>query len=235
MNRPNSRILGAVFDCDGTLLDTEPLYVESYAKTAEILSNGRVKKEDYTFDHVHQYLLGRAEVEGAKNFIRILQLDGFTPHQVLEKRDEIMESSMRNVKPLPGALNVLQEFRARNIPIAIATSGCRRHTEELKMPNNKELFDFFNSTLVCGDDASVKGKTKPDPAIFLEAAKLIDVDPVNCIAFEDSIAGIKSAKAAGMFVVAVPDSRLRAEEVEEAKPDIILQSLEYFDASSILS
>ena len=78
----------------------------------------------------------------------------------------------------------------------------------------------------------MRGKRgKPAPDIVLAAAALLMVDPRRCIAFEDAIAGIEAAKAAGMYVVAIPDPRLTAEEVAAARPDLVLASLADFDVN----
>lgn len=71
---------------------------------------------------------------------------------------------------------------------------------------------------------------KPAPDIFLTAAAAIGVDPQRCIAFEDSAAGVQSAAAAGMRVVAIPDYRLPKSQFEGA--EVILKSLEDFDPTT---
>jgi pseudouridine-5'-monophosphatase len=181
-------IQGAIFDLDGTLLDTEPLYYDAYSKAAESLGH------DYSFD-VHRHLLGRAEHEGASNFLRILGIPDMTPEQLLALRDRFLLDLMPHVTPLPGAVSVVQSMAAM-MPTAIATSSLRAYLP-LKSQNNPHLFDHVDA-VICGDDDGVRGKSKPDPAIFLAAAKAIGAQPEACIAFEDSLAGIRSAKAAGM-------------------------------------
>lgn len=220
---PDRPICGAVVDLDGTLLDTEPLYYAAYAAVAARF--GR----DYSFDAVHRFLLGRAEEEGAATMIRLLGLqDAITPHGLLVLRDTFLLDEFTHAQPLPGAIAAMRQLRDAGIPLAIATSSCRRYME-LKRRNNGELFSLFDA-VVCGDDPAVAGKSKPDPAIFLAGASAIGVPPERCIAFEDSVAGVRSARAAGMWTVAVPDARLEAAAVADAAPHVVLRELTAFDA-----
>jgi pseudouridine-5'-monophosphatase len=137
---------------------------------------------------------------------------------------------MRRATPLPGALKAASAF-AGKLPSAIATSSTRAYLEH-KRANNAQLFSHFDA-VVCGDDPEVKGRGKPDPAIFLHAAAVLRADPAACVAFEDSLAGVQSAKAAGMFVVAIPDPRLDMDEFMAARPDIVLASLADFDPAVV--
>lgn len=216
----------AVVDLDGTLLDTEPLYYASYARVA-----GEFGKS-YSFDGVHRFLLGRAEAEGAANMARILALP-LTPQDVLDRRDAHLVPLFSSTAALPGAVAGMAALAgALGVArMAIATSSCRRYLE-LKRTGNDALFASFGA-VVCGDDAAVGGRSKPDPAIFLAGAAATGVPPEECVAFEDSLAGIRSARAAGMFVVAIPDPRLSAEEVAAAGPHLVLPSLEAFTLAMV--
>lgn len=213
-------IRGALLDLDGTLLDTEPIYFKSYAAAAAELG-----KPDYTFDHVHQHLLGRQELLGAANFLRILEIPDMTPHELIELRDKFLVDLMPSAGPLPGAVETVSALK-RLMPCALATSSMRSQLH-LKQQHNGDMFAAFDA-IVCGDDDGVRGKGKPDPAIFLAAAAQLGVPASECVAFEDSIAGVQSAKAAGCLVVGIPDSRLNMADFMAAGPDIVLKSLEDF-------
>lgn len=152
-----------------------------------------------------------------------------TPHELLELRDTFMLERMPFVPAMPGAEAAVSALRI--LPQAVATSAKREYFEP-KTQNHAALFREFRA-VVCGDDASVGGKSKPDPAIFIAAAAALGVPADECLAFEDSIAGIQSAKRAGMFVVAVPDHRLDPAAVAAACPDLTLRSLEEFSLSSV--
>ena len=82
-------------------------------------------------------------------------------------------------------------------------------------------------TIVAGDDPAVE-HGKPAPDIYLEAARRLGVDPSECLVFEDAMSGVKSGKAAGCVVVAVPDPRME-KHVFEGVADVVLDSLSQFD------
>ncbi len=201
------------------------LYFRSYAAAAARFG------KTYSFEEVHYALLGRPEHVGATAFVRILGLEGVTsPEGVLEVRDEVLVREMEHVDPLPGATRVVEGICGR-VPSAIATSSSRAYLE-LKRRRNPSIFSVDH--VVCGDDEVMRGKKgKPSPDIFLAAASLLGVEPSKCVVFEDSVAGVQAGKAAGMFVVAVPDPRVSPEEMEAALPDLVLRSLEDFDPAVI--
>ena len=89
--------------------------------------------------------------------------------------------------------------------------------------------------IVCGDDAEVK-HGKPAPDIYVLAAKLMGVETRECIVFEDAMSGVKAGKAAGCFVVAVPDPRFSLEEKKAfaSIADVVLDDLSQFDYESFL-
>jgi len=88
---------------------------------------------------------------------------------------------------------------------------------------------------VAGDDPNVKNG-KPAPDIYVEAARRIEVDPKQCIVFEDGMPGVRSGKAAGCFVIAVPDPRFEAEERKQfaQEADLVLDDLTQFDPNWLL-
>jgi pseudouridine-5'-monophosphatase len=223
---PSFAARGVVFDLDGTLLNTEPLYFASYAAVCARRCGPGAPA--YTFERVHHALLGRPEHEGAAAFARILGLD-MSAAQVIAERDEHFLAGLAGVRPMPGALRVVAGVARLGLPMAVATSSSREYLA-IKRRENEGLFAPFGDALVCGTDACMAGRRgKPAPDIFLAAAARIGVDAARCVAFEDAVAGIQAAKAAGMFVIAVPDPRLSDAEVAAAGPDLVLRSLEDFD------
>merc|ERR1712086_1102154 len=87
--------------------------------------------------------------------------------------------------------------------------------------------------IVTGDDPAVRNG-KPAPDIYLEAARRLDIDPAECLVFEDALSGVKSGKAAGCQVVAIPDTRFSDDERtrvfwKEGRADVVLTNLWEFD------
>jgi HAD superfamily hydrolase (TIGR01509 family) len=217
-------VSGLLCDLDGTLLDTEPLY--------ELAMNSALDTLGKSFPwHVQQQILGKPEIEGAGIIVKQLGLD-MEPTQLLQLRDNVLLELFRNVKPKRGAMELLQQAHARNIPIAIATSSNRKYLH-LKASNNKTLFDLVQH-VICGDDPAVVGKGKPNPDIYLEAAKAIGKSPNQCIVLEDAHAGFLAAKAANAKIVCVcPDHRMSKELFAGA--DFIVREWDEIDLDTLLN
>jgi HAD superfamily hydrolase (TIGR01509 family) len=97
----------------------------------------------------------------------------------------------------PGAQHLLRTVRAEGIPTALVTSTARELVEVALNTLGRDRFDV----VVCGDEVV---RTKPDPAPYLTAARLLDVPIEQCVAIEDSPTGVASARTAGAAVIAVP-------------------------------
>lgn len=188
-------ITHAVFDLDGTLLDTEQLYTD-----AAIIVCARYQAE-YTVAH-KRVTMGGDTMVGAEYVVRALGLP-ITPHEFVQAREQEMHRLIEGVAAMPGALALLEALRARSIPIAIATSGHRAITD-YKLSKHPALQSV--EALICGDDPRLE-RPKPAPDIFLLAARDLGADPTRCLAVEDSLNGMRAALAAGMRTVALVDPR----------------------------
>ena len=118
------------------------------------------------------------------------------------------------------------------LPMAIATSSRMSGVAKKRTRHERDFFEHID-VIVTGDDPSVKNG-KPAPDIYIEAARRLGVDPTECLVFEDALSGVKSGKAAGCQVVAVPDPRFSDEERErvfrnDGRADVVLTSLWEFD------
>ena len=186
------RIEACIFDMDGLLLDTERLAYEAFLATCEHLSLGDLSE-------VFKACLGTNLVLGRS--ILAKELAGLIEVEVFIEEWRQRELEIMSV-PLPvkeGALDLLTELKEQSIPLAVATSSLTEKAH--KKLSDAGLIDFF-SVLVGGDQVS---NSKPDPEIYLMAADRLQVQPENCMAFEDSDNGVKSAVGAGMTVIQVPD------------------------------
>jgi len=182
-----------IFDCDGTLIDTAPLYSQAWASGFAL--SGREMPADWYNARagLSEYLLMDAfEV-----------LHGVT----LDRESTVMQMRETFLKGLAflREIAVVTEIARRNHgerPMAVASGGSAAIVEpSLKATGLADLFD----TVVTFDDV---GRAKPDPDLFLEAARRLDVPPERCLVFEDSGQGIEAAKRAGMHVVDVAELML---------------------------
>jgi len=206
------KITHVIFDMDGTLLDTEPVYTIA---TQEILSE---YGKTYEWSLKAQ-MMGKPALDAAKILVEATQIP-ITPEEYLALREPKQNLLFANVPPLPGATELVAHLKRHNIPQAVATSS-RLGAYKIKT-NSHSWFSHFDH-IVVGDDPLVK-KGKPSPDIFLEAARRWGViDPKQVLVFEDAPSGVEAALAAGMHVIAVPD---KMQDVALfSKADQILPSL----------
>ncbi|KAJ7143424.1 HAD-like domain-containing protein [Mycena crocata] len=227
-----------LFDMDGLLLDSEAIYSEV---TDSILA-GYGKK--MTWD-IKAGCMGKPEKEAVTYLLSCFPDISLTAPSYLEQRTALQDKLWPTVPLLPGARELILHLKAHNIPMAVATSSVRRNFE-LKTAHHGEIFDCFEDRVVCGDDKEWNMRGKPEPDIFLVAAREIlkrDVGPADTasvdasqvtergrgLVFEDSLYGMQAGKRAGMSVVWVPDARLLDVAYSgDEKADQTLKSLEDF-------
>jgi pseudouridine 5'-phosphatase len=186
-----------IFDMDGVLLDTEPIYTK--VTTAIAAEHGKVF--DWT---VKADLIGRPAFDSAEFLIEKLALP-ITPAEYLEKRTPLLETLLAATEAMAGAEAFTRELHRRNIPIAVATSTDAA-LFEIKTGRHREWFSIF-STIVCGDHPRVV-RGKPAPDIFRVTAEELGAPPETCVVIEDSPNGLAAALAAGMRVIGFPDPHM---------------------------
>ncbi len=201
---------GVIFDLDGTLLDTEPLYSQATQKLLDPYGH------TYSLE-LKKKVMGGDSRRGAQMTIDEYDLP-MSVNEYLADREVYLLELFPASPEMPGASELLTAFRSLHLPIGLATSS-HQHLCDIKL-KNKSWKSAFTS-IVCGDDASVING-KPEPDIFLACAALMGLPAENCIAFEDSPTGIKAARAAGMHVVAVNSPYVELKDLGEA--DMVIDS-----------
>lgn len=194
-------IKGAVFDMDGLMFDTERLTFEIWN---EILSK---LGYNYSFE-IYKSTIGIRTVE-VKEYYRNLYGEGFDYNDIRKKAMERFWSytEANGVPVKKGLLKLLDFLKEKGIKIALATSTTSKSAAEIL--RRAKVLEYFDE-LICGD--MVK-EGKPHPEIFLTACKKLGLEPEDCIGLEDSINGIKSAYAAGLKAVMIPDLIEPTEEI----------------------
>jgi len=190
-----------VFDLDGTLLDTETLSAQAIQNV--LVQAGCEKEFSWA---LRAQLFGLRGPEWSALVVDTLEMRGRLEPEVLVDRWEAeLNTLCVNVSKVAGAETLTAALAARGVPMAIATSS-RREAVDVKRRKHDALFARMTA-VVCGDDPEVQ-RGKPAPDIYLAAARRLGVEPTRCLAFEDALAGVQSARAAGMHVCALPDPRL---------------------------
>jgi HAD superfamily hydrolase (TIGR01509 family) len=183
-------LAAVLFDMDGLLVDTEPLWLETETEVTRRLGAPWTEQDQEallggSMERSVSYLLARATRPVPPETVARWLIDG-----MLER------TRAGRVVIRPGAREIVAEVAAAGVPYALVTSSQRVFAEAVLDATGLPF-----PVTVCGEDVA---ETKPAPDPYLLAAKLLDVDPENCVALEDSPNGAASAGAAGCRVVAVP-------------------------------
>ncbi|MEL6352044.1 MAG: HAD-IA family hydrolase [Cyanobacteria bacterium J06627_28] len=210
------QITHLIYDFDGLLLDTEPIYCQVNETIAS-----RYGKTFTT--EVYRKIMGRQAIDCAQILVKELNLP-LTAEEHLAARNELIYDLLPQAEPMPGAMEMTQAFSKQGVPQAIATSSAAV-TFNKKVKRHRDWLELFQA-IVLGDHPAVK-QSKPAPDSFLVAAAQLGAQPANCLVFEDSPAGVKAGKAAGMSVVAVPAQHMDIALYESA--DQIITKLADFE------
>ena len=210
---------GFIFDLDGVIVDTAKFHYLAWRKLANNFGF------DITEDQNEQ-LKGISRVKSLEIILEWgkvkLSKDEFMEQMAL-KNDNYLSyiSTMTKKDLLPGVSNVIDYLSENNIPFALG-SASKNARIILEKTGLIEKFD----AVVDGNDVT---KAKPNPEVFLIAASKLEVEPENCIVFEDSVAGIQAANAAEMISVGIGEKDILNEanfifsDFNEIKIDFINQ------------
>ena len=194
--------LGAIFDMDGTLVDTEKIYRRAWIETADFF--GVERKPD---------LAVAMSGSGVKQMPSILHRF-YTPDEVDADKyiakvfERVVDEAEKNLEVKSGVEEILKYFFENKIPMAVASSS-----ETFVVENRVKRLGwekYFNA-LVGGDQIK---NGKPAPDIFLLAAEKIKINPADCYVFEDSFNGVRAGAAAKSATIMVIDCVEPTEEIK---------------------
>ncbi|MDW8801661.1 HAD family phosphatase [Clostridium sp. A1-XYC3] len=185
-------IKGAIFDMDGTLIDSMWVWTkvdEEYLEKRNIKLPDNLKEEieHMSFSEVAQYFKNRFDLPDS-----IEEIQSEWNHMAIHHYTH-------DVKLKAGAKEFLSLLKSKGIKIGLATSNCKLLIE-IALKNN-DIYHFFDS--ISTTDEVTRGKDFPD--IYLLAAKKLNLQPEECAVFEDILPAVKGAKSAGMVVIGVHD------------------------------
>ncbi|HNB71374.1 MAG TPA: hexitol phosphatase HxpB, partial [Acidobacteriota bacterium] len=204
-----------IFDLDGLLIDSEPLWRDTEVKVFGALGLPITHQDceqtiGLRVDEFVRYWYDRFPWKGKSL-------------QVVEQ--EIVEEMIFCIRqrgvPKAGVEKIFNFFAEKQLPMAVASSSYVRIIEAAL----QTLGLLPHITLFHSAEHETFGK--PHPAVYLTTARKLNVDPVRCLAFEDSPMGVQSAKSAGLTCVCIPDSIVDQTKLSQA--DLLLESLEVFD------
>ena len=208
----------AIFDLDGLLIDSEPLWQQ-----AEIECFGEVGVS-LTRRQAQETLGLRSDEVVCLRFDEYGWDEEAHPLEKVEERiiERVVELIETDGKPMPGVYEALDFVQAAGLRLAVASSSRVRVIEAALQA--LEIADRFELT----HSAELELLGKPHPGVYLTTARRLDLPPAACVAFEDSPAGLESAKEAGMACIAIPDHSVTGNSHFE-RADLVLSSLSELD------
>ena len=202
------RFRAVVFDVDGLLVATEPAWA---AAEAELLArHGGIH---LPADHLET--VGRSVEETVAVYARRMGIEAARMGELREELVGLFLARLPAAVPMPGAVELVRSLAGR-LPLGVASSSPRAVVREVLAAAG---LDGAFDAIVTGDDVT-RHKPAPDP--YLEAGRLLVIDPRHAVAFEDSAPGVLSATAAGMWCVAVQHDR----RIDVSAADLFLPTLE---------
>jgi len=202
-----------IFDLDGVLADSEPLWNEIDATL--LAEYGVTYRGEY-----HRNVLGISYRLAVEFYKKTFKLSAPTEEMMRHRGEIAVDFFANKIGLFPSTREVVEELRQMNLRLAVGTSSVSASARPfLDRHNLTPLFDV----IVTGEEVE---RGKPQPDIYLRAAEKLRVAPDACLVIEDSLSGIAAAKAAKMRVAAIPDARFVDPHDYAQEADYVLSSLE---------
>ncbi|WP_159467914.1 hexitol phosphatase HxpB [Dyadobacter sp. 3J3] len=213
-------IKAAIFDMDGLLIDSEPIWTEAATEV--------MQKVNFKLTHDLKLQTTGLSIKLFLEFCYRIQPWNTPDRKELEQ--EILTIAHKNIianaKPMPGAIELVKNLHAEKIKLAVASAS---HMELIEAVLRRlEIIDYFDTW----HSGELEEHTKPHPAVYISTAAKLGIPVHECIAFEDSFTGLRSAHAAKMITICVPNP----EVYDDPKFDLAhykLRSLEEFDILAV--
>lgn len=190
----------AIFDMDGTLINNTPYHFKSWQALYKKYGMGELSRETY-----YTVVSGVPVIETIRRVFGEGRNEDQLKALLNEKEEFYRKIYAPHIQPINGLENFLTELKNAGVKIAMGTSATEEDINFVfdHIPIRDDFSVIINSTMVT--------KPKPDPQVYIKAAKALNVPPERCIVFEDSLAGIKSGNTAGMKVVGITTGHTAAE------------------------
>ena len=207
-----------IFDMDGVLVDNRDIHIEAFQM---------LFKELGLHATYEQLLMSFGKVN-TQIFQDIFGKDRFSQEEInrmgIAKEEIYRDIFSKKIEPAPGLIPFLKDLKSKNTKIAVGSSGPRVNVEFVL--DRCGITEYFDAIA----DGNMISKGKPDPEVFLLAAKLLGKNPSECIVFEDAIVGIEAGKRAGMTVIAM-ETTFPREMLAGSGYDRLISSFREVDSS----
>lgn len=204
-------IKGVIFDMDGVLVNNMAVHFEAFAAMAERYNLTAEQGADFT----HLNGRGNDDIINALFPAELVAARG-VESLAAEKEALYREIYAHTIRPTAGLRELLAELKEGGIRCAVGSSGPK---ENVAFVLEKCEIEPYFEVRISGDMVT---RCKPDPEIFLTAAAKLALKPEECLVFEDAIAGVMAAKAAGMKVIALTSTHT-CEQLSAHSPEHIVE------------
>ena len=213
-------IKAVIFDMDGVIIDSEPVHLKLEQELFKELGLNIGEEEHITF-------VGSTSHYMWDNVRTKFNLSNTLEELVNKDRNKYLDylNSSENLKPIQGIPELIKNLYKKDLSLAVASSS---PINIIQIVVNNLKIDKYFKEIVSGDFVE---KSKPNPDIFLYAAKNLGVDPKECVVIEDSSNGLKAAKNAGMKCVGYLNEGSGSQDLSSA--DLIIDSFNDIDFHKI--
>ena len=196
-----------IFDLDGVIVDSHPAHMRAWKRFLVSVGKSPTEAElEFVRD-------GRKKEAILRHFLGDLDKDQIRAYG--REKDLLFKEEAGSVSTVAGIRDLLNQLNRAGLPMAVASSGSSERVHYVL--DLLSLGDYF-ATVVAGDEVA---NGKPDPAIFSKAAEKLQVSPDDSLAFEDSVSGVRAARAAGMRCLGIATPH-RAQSLLEAGAQAVL-------------
>jgi len=197
-NRTVMSIKGCIFDLDGVIVDTAKYHFLAWKRLAEKLKINFTEKDNERLKGVSR--MASLDI--------ILEIGNMKPDDKIKEEYAALKnkwyvayiSKMTPDEILPGSIRFINDLRKEGIKIALG-SASKNTPMIIRRVGMEILFDAIA-------DGNVVKKAKPDPEVFITAAKMIGIPPEECVVFEDAAAGVEAALNAGMMCIGIGSEKI---------------------------
>jgi HAD superfamily hydrolase (TIGR01509 family) len=196
MNEIKQKIKAFIFDMDGTIINTEPAWQNVTKHVLKMYQGIEKLTED---QQQFLYSLSGLGLENAASEVKRYFDLKQSIDEIIAQKTQAVDLYFNDVNFIEGFEQFHKRLQENNFFTSVATNADPATLRKLSQQMNFK--QFFGNNLYCSAD--VGNKAKPDPAVFLHAARQLGVAPHECVVFEDSIAGFKAAQAAGIKCIAI--------------------------------
>jgi beta-phosphoglucomutase family hydrolase len=216
---PEGKLEAVLWDLDGVIADTGPYHCQAWQEVFQ------PRGLNFTEEDFKRHFGRRNDTiirDIAGDSISQQELDIIATEKEINYRNRVT----RNIKPLPGAIELIRTLGEHGVKMAIASSAPMENI--LLILKSLGIKDCFQA-IVCGREVA---EGKPNPQVFLLAAKKLGVEPQDCVVIEDAVAGVTAAKSAGMKCLAVTNSHPQHSLIEA---NLIVDTLVTVSVSDLLN